>query len=509
MKRVFFLFLFISFCFIAFTKIEKKIREDVIVVNIEIPVRVMFHGKPVDNLKKSDFRLFENGKEQKINGFYMVRKKIKGQRFDLSSDISKVYKPRYFVLAFRIYSVTKSLTDSLKYFIKKILRPDDRLLVFINDKTLFFKSVKHKSVLIGIILKYMKPESLKAKFRFEKAYQKIRSDLMRARNLSNIGGGDSRGERPMSLMQLKRFVENYSQLLKEYRRRFLTPDIGAYYNFARYLEKIDIEKWVITFYQFEKFPTIKISGRLRREIGSAVDSIDRMVEMVDEFPSKEIAKIFYKVNATFHTLFFSTYEDINSRDMELKTISTDLENSFREITKRTGGELVISNELDISLKKIVEKEDVFYMLTYSPDGSGKPGKIKVKTDNPNYKVFYDDNIRADYIADYLKKRESEIPLIKFERIGFTGKKLSLKIRDMMQRKIDGKLCGRVKIHIIIKDSKGNNLFDKSNILKTINKEININIGFGWMKSGKYDFVIDVFDLYSGRSAFEYKSVEVD
>jgi len=487
---------------------EKDIREDVNVVNVEVPVRVIFKGKPVDNLKKSDFRLFENGKEQRINGFYMVRKKIEGQRFDLSSGRTQIYKPRYFVLAFRIYSVTKPLTDSLKYFFKKILKPSDQLLLFINDKTLYFNSVKDKSVLIDIIRKYMKNESLKAKFRFEKAFQKIRSDLMQARNLSNIGGRNSSGERPMSIMRAKRFVENYSQILKEYRRLFLTPDIGVYYNFARYLEKIDIEKWVIIFYQFEKFPTIKISGRLRRELGDAVDSIDRMVEMVDEFPSKEIAKIFYKVNATFHTLFFTTYEDINSRDIELKTISTDLENSFREITKKTGGELVISNKLDISLEKIVEKEDIYYMLTYSPNSSGKAGKIKVKIDNSNYKVYYDDNIRADYITYFLKKRESEVTTVKLNDLIFDNKRLTFSIKDIMRRKSGKLLTGKVKVHISIKSSSGIELFNKSKVMNAEKNKVRISIGIKWLKSGKYDLIVDVLDILTGKSAFEYKRIEV-
>ena len=33
---------------------EKKIREDMVVINIEIPVRVMENGRPVGNLEKND-----------------------------------------------------------------------------------------------------------------------------------------------------------------------------------------------------------------------------------------------------------------------------------------------------------------------------------------------------------------------------------------------------------------------------------------------------------------------
>ncbi len=72
---LFLLFLFVyTFLLTGFTQ-EKDMREDIVVLNVEVPVRVMYKGKLVDNLKKSDFRLFENGKEQEINGFYLVRKK--------------------------------------------------------------------------------------------------------------------------------------------------------------------------------------------------------------------------------------------------------------------------------------------------------------------------------------------------------------------------------------------------------------------------------------------------
>ncbi|MCK4942314.1 MAG: hypothetical protein KAS65_01995 [Candidatus Aminicenantes bacterium] len=42
---------------------QDMIREEVRVVNVEVPVRVVYKGKPVANLKRSDFKLYESGKE--------------------------------------------------------------------------------------------------------------------------------------------------------------------------------------------------------------------------------------------------------------------------------------------------------------------------------------------------------------------------------------------------------------------------------------------------------------
>ncbi len=56
---------------------HEKIVEEVEVVNVEVPVRVFSKGKPVAGLEKNDFKLLVNGKEQPINAFFEVRKKIK------------------------------------------------------------------------------------------------------------------------------------------------------------------------------------------------------------------------------------------------------------------------------------------------------------------------------------------------------------------------------------------------------------------------------------------------
>ncbi len=54
---------------------EIKTTEKVSVVNIEVPVRVFYKGRAVDDLKKSDFKLYEGKERQEIHGFYKVKKK--------------------------------------------------------------------------------------------------------------------------------------------------------------------------------------------------------------------------------------------------------------------------------------------------------------------------------------------------------------------------------------------------------------------------------------------------
>jgi len=498
------------------------IMEEVRVVNIEVPVRVVYKGKPVANLKRSDFKLYESGKEQKIHGFFPLKKIIKHQKYDLTADRVVKRKPRYFVLAFRVSNFNNDLKKSIKNFIKNFLYKEDRLLLFINDKTMYFSQIPDISVIYPIIEKNLKDQCRKAKYRFNKYYLKVKKaiDLTRLKALLTR----SEGEAILIADDVMFFLKNYLTIWKDYKKVYLIPEVDTFYNFSQLLEKINLEKWVISFYQFEKFPELKLTGKIRNEIRTLIsglqegrsedvaksrmisrllNSIDRELKVSNDFPSEEISKLFYKANATFHSLFFTSYDNELSPDLECKEVNTDLENSLRLITEQTGGELLVSNKLDTSLKRVVETEDIYYILTYAPDNPNKIGKIKIKVNNKKYDVFYDDNIRADYISTYLKKRKSTITDIKLEKVKFENNIFYFTIFDLVLKEIEGKKSGMVNVHVQIKDEDNKILYDQNKSLKPENTEVNIKISMDWMKKGKYNLIIDVEDLYTQKSAFKY------
>jgi hypothetical protein len=132
---------------------EETIKEDVLVVNVEVPVRVFLDGQPVDNLGKDDFLLYEGKKQQRINGFFKKKRKI-GNPAELSNSETgslSYLAPRYFVLNFRISAYNRELQESLRYMFAKILRVSDRLLVFANEKQLFFSELQDKDNILAEI----------------------------------------------------------------------------------------------------------------------------------------------------------------------------------------------------------------------------------------------------------------------------------------------------------------------------------------------------------------------
>ncbi|MCP5048112.1 MAG: hypothetical protein GY940_13150, partial [bacterium] len=75
---------------------QERVRENVEVVNINVPVRVFLKGKPVEGLQKEDFKLFINGNPHPVNAFFQSKRKVQ------LSGKPGASGPRLFVLLFNI-----------------------------------------------------------------------------------------------------------------------------------------------------------------------------------------------------------------------------------------------------------------------------------------------------------------------------------------------------------------------------------------------------------------------
>jgi hypothetical protein len=512
---------------------QETVREEVKVVNVEVPVRVFYKGEPVANLNRADFKLYEDDKLQEITGFNVKRSKIKFQDIALQVEEKKTYLSRYFVLVYRITEYSPSIKKGLKHIFDKVLREQDELRVFVNDKSLYFANLSGKPECQNKVDRVLAEQSKKARQRLQSYLRALEQQVDRTKfkmflkDMAIAGNAGSTNDRQKSLY-LKQFLQRYLQVWREYKKRYLIPDIDIYYNFAKHLEGIKKEKWVINFYQMEMFPQISIAGEARRmvnkyitqlRLSSSADDksyarildrmlrdIDRELNMVDEFPSEAISKIFYKVEAAFHTIFMRSSLRIVSQDYNYKKVSSDIENSLREITKTTGGTLVATNNLEKAMDTIGEKENIYYLLTYSPDDPGKKGKIKITVNKRKHKVIYDDNMRADYLKGYLAKKESQAPVstaggpaIRIKNLEFKDKKLSISVDGFYLQKTSGGPAGKMGIRIRVKNIQGASLFDQQKALALNKDDISITIPFNNLKKGKYDIIVDVKDLLSGKT----------
>ncbi len=518
-KKSFCLGLMIMFLWIGhlFGQQDEVLQESVRVVNVEVPVRVYYQGKPVDNLTKNDFKLYEGRKLQDIHGFILKRKKIKTQEMELDAEQVQTLMGRYFVLVFRITHYNRYIKEGLDYIFETVLNESDQLLVFANDRTEFFKSLADRASVKAKLDRILHDVSLKARTKML-MYLKEIENLVNKHKFEMSLRSAGRGGGSIHLV-VEEYLRKFLEVWKIYKKKYLIPDINKYYNFARFIKNIDKEKWVINFYQFEVFPDIIISSdsmlRIQRLIGGwqvsenqeltsfsrilsrQMIEIEKELSVARDFPSEEVAKIFHNVDTTFHSIFMKTTLGTLLHDVEYREIASELESSLRAITDLTGGELVISNKLDTALDRISEVEDVYYMLTYAPKNPDKVGKIKVKLKNRKYKLVYSPNLRSGFLGQFLEEKQIKRKPIKIQDLNFKKDKLLFVISDFFWNKKEG---GALSIRIRINDPQGKSVFDQKKTIKATQKKINIALNIRGLKKGDYNVVVDVNDLFTKMSS---------
>ena len=512
---------------ILFNQEEEPIKESISVVNVEVMVRVLADKKPVGNLKKEDFTIYEDGKPQVINGFSQNSKKIART---VETNIDQTLPSRCFVLIFKVYDFNQHLLDGLAYTFDKLLTPQDQLLVFINDSSKQYNDLHDMANIRSEIEQNLKAQchavlnqmraNLKQLEQFVDGEKRALID-----SVSDSGRTASRVS-PQSL--LNDFLRNYLLILTNYKRRFLTQNIDNYYFFAKHLQKIKNEKWVISFYQIEMLPQLVQN----RELTKAMDAIlnqtqveksgassyysilTRLMQQVDTesrtglvFPAEELGKLFLKSNATFNLLLMNAVIDSNSQDFKFGQIGSGIETSFRELTKNSGGTLIASSDLATSLATISEIEDIYYLLSYAPENANKIGKIKVTVSNRNYDVLYDNNQFEDFFKNYLSKKEIENPTVKISGLSMVDKKLALVIENFLVGKIKAETGGLLNIRIRVQNDLELSVFDQSKTVKAAGKNFSLSLDFAFLDIGTYNVIVDVTDKISGKSCTE--SIQTD
>ncbi|MBU4404685.1 MAG: hypothetical protein L6428_08985 [Candidatus Aminicenantes bacterium] len=525
MKNIVFVILSVFMLLPQATGSQEVLKEKVEVVNVEVPVRVFRDGVPVGGLSRDDFRLIEGKELQTINGFYVRKKKMNVRNINLQAG-STAPPSRYFVLVFRVFEYNKQMEKGVSYIFDHILAENDKLLVLINDRTLLLNQnvwqVKRREILDQLL----NEEAVKSRQRLEHFFLTVQKDLDQTK-LRMLLERDSSFYAP----RIIDFLERYLRTWNEFKTKYLIPDLDKFYNFARHLENIREEKWVLTFYQIEMFPNIKLSGQIHqlivqlisdlqvarsedavhaRIIEKLLERIDRELNAADSFPVEEISKMLVKVDTTYHCFIMGVQREALSEDLGYKRVASDIENSLREITRRSGGEVVFSGNLGSALHAVEEKEDIYYVLTYAPSSPERKGKVKIELPgNLDCRLFYDDNIRADYIGEYLKKKREQDPLVLLEGLDLQGRTLGMKISNFKIAGSGKERVGRLHVAIRIRDDQNQQLYNQGRVFAASESQVDMAVDFAFLKPGRYMFLVEVQDLLTGKTIMDILQAEAD
>jgi hypothetical protein len=141
MKRYFALFCScLLILFLGYTQEQRKLKEEVTVTAVEVPVRVLAHGSPIKNLTRDDFELYENGVKQTITDFEVHSKTILGRKEIPSDELKIKPRPRLFLLIFYIFDYQDPVGEAIDYFFNNIFSPGDQLIITAEDRILNIES---------------------------------------------------------------------------------------------------------------------------------------------------------------------------------------------------------------------------------------------------------------------------------------------------------------------------------------------------------------------------------
>ena len=395
---------------LSLTLLAQEITHETLVVNIEVPVRVFKGGQFIDNLTIDDFEIFEDGKLQKLEAVYLIKKKDierKEERKEFAPNTT-----RTFYLFFEITDYSPRIRDALHYFMQNVFGPDDNLFVVspmksyeMSSKAMKFKS---KEDIVDDLIGLLRRDAMLGSME----YRSSLSDLTKLTRALASAMGDSRhdqfydseyGEMPDEV-KLEMLLEMYENVLARLELlRYI--DEARLLDFARALKEKQGQKCVFLFYQREFVPQIE-ERILAQTAGEFQDSQHIMQDLQNLFFSyrrdiafdvKRVKQAYADSSTSIHFMFFTKPAD-NIPGIQFVEHSEDIFSVFMEMAKATGGKTESSSNPFVLFQKAAESFENYYLLYYTPlnyKGDGKFKNIKVRVKNTAYNVFH----RAGYFAN--------------------------------------------------------------------------------------------------------------
>jgi hypothetical protein len=494
---------------------QESIVEKVEVINVELPVRVFFDGKPVAGLAKSDFKLFINGRQREINGFYEYRKTLTAPEETVDREEGKSSSSRLFVLLFNINFYDPDVLSIPDIFFDKIFRPDDRLITVTNrfyfgDRQVPAPSPERQK-LKQVLITEMEAAGERFKYLQRRMETMLRSFKARLKYTT------------LRDLTCDEFISNYRQLLMEFKGYNLRMDDARYLELAKYLKNQKVEKWVLSFYQVGRFFKPKWNSEFRQLLlgnnffksSQRYHELQEALEIEDPLPDVDLSKVFVDTGAAFHTVLMEEQEGMRndlSADLSFRPIISAVYGLLEKIAKGTGGTFKESRGIPGFFKDIAAEDDVCYMLTYEPEKGDdhKKGKIEVRVRNEKYDVYYDDGKRGAYFRQMASKVQPEIPLIRIDEVSYDQRLLTFIVSDF---KIDDrKLETVLPVRLQVFNRHSENLFDgveRFTIKDLPLNKVKLQISFPEVPPGTYDVFIWISDPLTGRSDVTLKEIKVE
>jgi hypothetical protein len=504
------LLIFFSLGFVMPALSQEKPKQEVTVTAVEVPVRVLRDGQAIKDLKKEDFKIYENGIKQEISVFEKISRKIGSLTpGTVPAKAMAKLKPRLFILIFDIFDYTNAVGEAIDHFFTNIYREQDHLVIVTENRLLNIEAGRDALALAHSLKDSLKNYKFISTKNILKAYDDLREEgdrlLLDLMSQTGIANWDQ---------AINRFYDNYTRIWQMYRAQFLAPNPDLYQALLRRIHPIAADKWALCFEQRDLFPELKNEGPLEKEINrlkeGAVDpsgqakarliqvkqwQLQQEFDLAKNFPSDRLKNLFMEGGITFHLILMKSLKTIMSEDFSLREVNSEYENCFREISQSTGGYLTFSNKVLDALKEATEKEDYHYLLVYQPKGP-------VETRGKNIEV----KVRQSGVSVYSLKEYLNLagPAITIADVGARAKALKFGLKNYAMRTSAKGRRGIAEVRVTLFDQQSNAAFSEGKILDLVKDELHITLNLGKLQAGAYFLVIEAVDkitnekdVYSG------------
>ncbi|UCE35905.1 MAG: hypothetical protein JSW00_10075 [Thermoplasmata archaeon] len=398
---------------LGLTLFAQQVTHETLVVNIEVPVRVFKGNQFIDNLAIDDFEVYENGKLQKLEAVYLIKKKDierKDEKKEFAPDTN-----RTFYLFFEITEYSPRIRDAMDYFMQNVLGPEDNLIVVspmktyeMSSKALKFKS---KEAIVDDLIALLRKDAMIGSMEYRSAF----TDLTRiTRSLAGAMAIGAEGQDETfdfseyadmdPNVKLEMLLNMYRNVLARLQQlRYI--DEARLLDFAKTLKNKEGQKCVFLFYQREFVPQIepKILAQTMGEyqgsqsISQDLDNLFYSYRREIGFDVTRVKQAYSDSSASIHFMFFSKPAD-NIPGIVFQEHSEDIFSAFTQMATATGGMTESSSSPYVLFQKAAGSFENYYLLYYTPVNYRRDGQfknIKVRVKDTGFNVIH----RAGYFAN--------------------------------------------------------------------------------------------------------------
>lgn len=363
---------------------DQPLQEYVSVTNVELVLRVIQDGRTLGGFKKEDFRLLENGRERRINGFFELKKKMIPEE----KEAAAVAAPgRLFLLLFWASQEQTEIKSHLDRFFSDIYRPNDRVVLTGSQVQVDVRSPEQVSSAIEEFEKRLRTEISQKHDLWKGLHRDITHEIDRM--LENIRLNRDAAE---VKSHLGAFSEKYARLMKEVETMTRGIDFKQMEKMSESLQKVHASKWALLFFEPQRIPMVNITD-LKSEVEKAIICDDDGTMIGDWFKGlvdiemnmskmgsqyslfEKLRSRFIQADTIFHFLMMDTPSSARmgaAEENELisfKPLSSSWETIMKSISLTTGGQVADIQADPSALTPLFEQEDISYLITYVPETS--------------------------------------------------------------------------------------------------------------------------------------------